>query len=170
MKLAVTDACIFIDLFSVSLIDHFFELDIEVHTTHEVINELDNHQKAHLNTFQTNGKLTVHILQPTDFKTLHELNLPNALSFPDKTVLHIALKLNALVLSSDGAVSKNAGKLQLEYHGMLWIFDRLVICNILSPEQAHLLLTAMINKNSLYKNNLVFVKEAEARLKSWNKA
>lgn len=33
MKLAITDACIFIDLYDLQLTAQFFNLDIEIHTS-----------------------------------------------------------------------------------------------------------------------------------------
>ncbi len=46
MKIAVTDACIFIDLIELDLISDFFQLDLPLHTTVEVINELFQEQKG----------------------------------------------------------------------------------------------------------------------------
>ena len=40
MKIAVTDACIFIDLIELDLVQPFFQLRVELHTTIDVINEL----------------------------------------------------------------------------------------------------------------------------------
>lgn len=40
MLIAVTDACIFIDLIELKITAPFFKLDIEVHTTIDVWNEL----------------------------------------------------------------------------------------------------------------------------------
>ena len=40
MRIAVTDACIFIDLIELDLILDFFRLDLELHTTVEVKNAL----------------------------------------------------------------------------------------------------------------------------------
>lgn len=44
LKIAVTDACIFIDLFDIDLITSFFGLELEVHTTSGVYFELNNEQ------------------------------------------------------------------------------------------------------------------------------
>jgi hypothetical protein len=40
MRVAVTDACIFIDLIELEMITSFFQLDLERHTSVAVINEL----------------------------------------------------------------------------------------------------------------------------------
>lgn len=40
MKIAVTDACIFIDIIELGLSGHFFNLPFKIHTTLDVLNEL----------------------------------------------------------------------------------------------------------------------------------
>ena len=40
IKIAVTDACIFIDLYDLGLVASFFNLEIEIHTTSSVYSEL----------------------------------------------------------------------------------------------------------------------------------
>lgn len=40
MKVAITDACIFIDLIELDIVTEFFQLKIELHTTVAVMNEL----------------------------------------------------------------------------------------------------------------------------------
>jgi hypothetical protein len=52
MKLAVTDACIFIDLIELQLTAHFFKLQIEIHTSLDVFNELFDNQKEILKAYQ----------------------------------------------------------------------------------------------------------------------
>jgi len=44
MAIAVNDANIFIDLLEIDLIDTFFELKLDLHTTNLVLNELDYEQ------------------------------------------------------------------------------------------------------------------------------
>ena len=40
LRIAVTDACIFIDLYDLGLVNAFFQLEIEIHTTTSVYFEL----------------------------------------------------------------------------------------------------------------------------------
>ena len=40
MKLAITDACIFIDICDLEITQPFFALDLEIHTSVDVFNEL----------------------------------------------------------------------------------------------------------------------------------
>lgn len=70
MKLAVTDACIFIDIYELELTSEFFSLEIEIHTSLDVFNELHQHQKELLKAFQSIGKFTTHILTEEDRQTI----------------------------------------------------------------------------------------------------
>ena len=63
IKIAVTDACIFIDLCDLGLVAYFFDLNIEVHTTSSVFFELYLEQQQILKAYQSVGILTVHNLQ-----------------------------------------------------------------------------------------------------------
>lgn len=58
MKIAVTDACIFIDIIELGLSGEFFNLPFEIHTTLDVLNELYPSQQQVLNTFTDEEKLT----------------------------------------------------------------------------------------------------------------
>lgn len=51
MKLAITDACIFIDLHELDLTVKFFSLEIEVHTSLDVFNELYPDQQKILKAY-----------------------------------------------------------------------------------------------------------------------
>ena len=120
-KLAVTDACIFIDLYDLGLISPFFKLEIEIHTTSAVYFELYEKQQQVLHAYQLVEKLIIHNLKERDFIEIHSEPYPKSLSETDKSVLHIANQLNACVLSSDKAVRNCAKNKDIEYHGMIWI-------------------------------------------------
>lgn len=85
----------------------------------------------------------------------------------DKTVLFLAEKIQAMILSSDKAVRNCAKKNSIEYHGMLWVFDKLLETNLLSPSQATQKLETLIKTNLVYQNNAELVKEMNIRLKKW---
>lgn len=92
---------------------------------------------------------------------------PKSLSEADKSVLHIANKINACVLSSDKTLRHCAKNRKIEYHGMIWIFDKLVETTILSPKEAKHKLNQLISINFLFRNNKNLVAEIEKRLKLW---
>jgi predicted nucleic acid-binding protein len=169
MKLAITDACIFIDLYDLQLTAQFFSLDIEIHTSIDVLNELyENHQQM-LAAFQSVGKLTAHIIKEEDKKEILATPYPKSLSDSDKTVLYLATKLKAIVLSSDKTVRNTAKNNAIDYHGMLWIFDQLVTNNLISKTEAGIKLKQLIMSNLVFQNNKELVEEIKKRLAIWAK-
>ncbi|HPX75684.1 MAG TPA: hypothetical protein PLW77_03785 [Bacteroidales bacterium] len=167
LKVAVTDANIFIDLYDLGLIKSFFNLDLEIHTTSAVLFELYSEQQEVLKAYQSVGKLEVHNLQEKDFIEIYNENYPKSLSEADKSVLHVANKINACVLSSDKTLRNYAKNKSIEYHGMLWIFDKFVETTALTPKEAKIKLNQLVNFNFLFRNNQKLVEEIEKRLKIW---
>ena len=167
MKLVVTDACIFIDLYDVGLTDDFFLLNLEVHTTVDVLGELYERQKGMLGSHLTSGKLTSHNMEEADRRSIVAASYPKSLSAGDQTVLYLAEKIDAMVLSSDRAVRLAAGVRSIECHGIFWIFDQLVDESILSNAVASERLKMLVDKNIVYRNNPKLGTELNARLKKW---
>jgi rRNA-processing protein FCF1 len=166
-KIAVTDACIFIDLFDLGLIDSFFELEIEIHTTVSVIFELFTEQQQNLQAYQSADRLIVHNLQEHDYLEIFSQDYPKSLSETDKSVLHIAKKINACILSSDKTLRNWAKNNEIEYHGMIWIFDKLVESSILTKKDGIIKLRQLVAGNIIFRNNDPLVVEIEKRLNQW---
>ena len=169
MKIAITDACIFIDLYELDLITIFFSLPLEIHTSLDVFNELYPSQRKLLAAFQSVGKLSVHNITMADRQLILAGTYPKGLSDNDKTVLYLAEKLGAMVLSSDKTVRAHAKKKSIEYHGMLWIFDRLVEVSAIKHAEAASKLKQLILTNIVYQNNAGLVAEMNQRLKAWTR-
>lgn len=167
-KVAVTDACIFIDVFDLGLAALFFNLEIEIHTTSAVYFELYPEQQQVLDAYRSVGRLFVHNLKELDFLEIHSDSYPKSLSETDKSVLHIANKLNACVLSSDRAVRNWAKNKEIECHGMIWVFDQLVGTEMLSKKDATAKLKQLITTNFIFQNNKPLADEIQKRLRGWN--
>lgn len=167
MRIAVTDACIFIDLLELNIVSPFFNLDLEVHTTAEVMDELYHEQQEILIASQSVNKLTVHNLSVEDLATIRVTAFSKALSQQDKSVIYLASKLEATVLSSDKPVRDCAKRMAIETHGMFWIFDQLVDHKLLNAEQATNRLHQLMNTNLMYRNNVLLWKEANKRFTLW---
>ena len=118
MRIAVTDACIFIDLLELEIVFPFFSLDLEVHTTVEVMSELYHKQQEILRAYQSVDKLAVHNLSVEDLAKIQATPFSKALSQQDKSVIYLASKLEATVLSSDKLVRDCAKRMAIETHGM----------------------------------------------------
>lgn len=167
MVIAVTDACVFIDLLDLELTAEFFDLDMEIHTTIEVWNEIAHEQQLVLKAYRSVGKLSIHILEPEDFKKMETITFPKSLSEPDKSVVYMAGKLDAILLTSDGPVRKFAGKQAIDRHGMLWILDELVNGHLITRSVASRRLIQLTSTNMMYLNNKKLQKEIKKRLNEW---
>jgi len=167
IKIAVTDACIFIDLYDLGLVASFFNIEIEIHTTSSVYFELYPEQQQVLKAYQSVDRLIVHNLQEQDFIEIYSEKYPKSLSETDKSVLHIANKINACVLSSDKTLRNCAKNKGIEYHGMIWIFDKLVETSVLTKKEAAIKLKQLVVTNFIFRNNQQLVAEIEKRLKIW---
>lgn len=169
MKVAITDACIFIDLHDLNLTNLLFKLPIEVHTSIDVFNELYDNQKNVLWAFQSMGVLTVHNITGSERVEIYNRKYPKSLSNSDTTVLFLAEKLLAIILSSDKQVRNNAKHRTIEYHGMFWIVDTLLAQNLLSKQDAIQKIRQLITTNVIYQNSVELVKEMNKRIKEWSK-
>jgi hypothetical protein len=169
MKVAITDACIFIDLYDLKLNAAFFKLNLEIHTSVDVFNELYPEQQQVLLAYQSLGKLTMHSIGEEDRIKISATPYPKSLSEIDKTVLYLAIKVKAIILSSDKAVRQYGKSHSIDYHGMLWIFDQLIAEGILHPTEAALKLTLLIKSNIIYQHSAELCKEMDIRLKKWEK-
>lgn len=168
MKIAITDACIFIDLYDLQLTSKLFSLDIEIHTSVDVFNELYESQKEILRAFISVEKLTLHPITHEDRLQIFSKGYPRSLSQNDMTVLFLAEKMEAMVLSSDKAVRSCAKKQCVEYHGMLWIFDRLVENQLIEKSIAISKLQQLISSNIIYQNNSELKADVDKRVSVWS--
>lgn len=57
------------------------------------------------------------------------------------------------MLSSDKTLRNYAKNKSIEYHGMLWIFDKFVETTALTPKEAKIKLNQLVNFNFLFRNN-----------------
>lgn len=165
IKIAITDANIFIDLYDLELINQFFSLDIEMHTTTTVLHELYSEQQQVLLAYKSVNKLTIHNIEEQDFIDIYKENYPKSLSETDKTVLHVANKISACVLTSDKTLRNCAKNKEIECHGMLWVFDKLTESNIMTKNDVVTKLKQLTEINFTFRNNEKLKIEIEKRLK-----
>lgn len=147
MRIAITDANVFIDLFEIGWIEKLFYLPLEIVTTLEVFNELNPVQQQNLLQWQGSGQLRVIEVLLSEHPQVLQIGDSRRLSFTDRTVLYIALRDKLMVLTGDNIIRKNAEKLGLEVHGMLWIFDTLVESQTVQPSQAAHALQSLLRVN-----------------------
>jgi predicted nucleic acid-binding protein len=166
MIVVVNDANILIDLIKLNLVEAFFNIAWEFHSTNLIIeNELYDEQKEQLQPYIENGKLIIQELDVDDMLSIMNIQIQKPqLSDKDCSALHCAQKLKAALVTSDNALRKFAKTKKVEVHGHLWVFDALLQHNCITPTLATAKLTELNTINS--KLNLP-EKECKARIEIW---
>jgi predicted nucleic acid-binding protein len=137
MIVVVNDANILIDLVKLGLEPHFFSLDMDFHTTNLILEELAEDQQVAIRPFIHDKRLTVYACTIDDLLTIRYLEAEKpALSTQDCSALWLAQRYRSLLLTSDNKLRKMAKTLELDVHGHLWVFDKLVDAGSLSVEEA----------------------------------
>lgn len=128
MKVVITDVSVFFDLYHLKVLSEFFALDLEVHTTDFVYNEIINSdQKSEFTVFERIKKL--HIIKITaieeDQIRAMEFSRSNK-SFADRTILWKAKQFKCALLTGDSKLRKEAEVHGLEVHGSIWVINQLI--------------------------------------------
>lgn len=165
--LVVNDTNIFIDLIELGLYREFMQLGHTVHTNIFVLNELKElHQKE---IIEKVGGLIIEQFDSPNFQEeilqFYDERTRRGLSFPDCTVLYQGIKLSATVLTGDRKMIKSAKELDVDVHGIIYIFDRLVATELITHTVAHEKLKALYERNRRLP-----AKEIEKRLELWSKS
>jgi predicted nucleic acid-binding protein len=137
MIIVVNDANILIDLVMLQLLPHFFSLQLKFYTTDLILDELHDWQVEELKVYVDNGMLTV--IQLTDSELL-DITLLQAekrqLSEQDCSAIVCARKVTGDLLTSDNNLRKFATKKLFTVYGHLWVFDKMVEANTITPQNA----------------------------------
>lgn len=138
MQIVVNDTNLFIDLIHSELIDVFFQLPFEVHTTDFVVSEIEEpEQQVIINQLIGTGKLLVASYtfnEVEEIMSLHEA--VNRLSVPDCSVWHYSKMNNYTLLTGDNLLRRTAQKDQVVVKGLLFIFDELIRLELITPATA----------------------------------
>lgn len=167
MKVAVTDACIFIDLLDSEACTAFFQLQYEIVTTRQVWMELDADQRDELEKWINSGKLSIVSGINNVIEVRDQNNLSKALSIADLSVWTLTANEGGILLTSDGTLRKMAQQHRIETHGLLWIFDQLVENEILLVPEASKKIQFVFNQNTHYKSDQKLFDAFEILLTKW---
>lgn len=160
MKLVVQDANILIDLLSGNVLDAFFRLGWSVHTTNAVLDEV----KAPLGKVVKSGHLQVVHLSGDEIGAIAILlhQLPKRISFEDCSLLDLASRMQALLLTGDANLRHCAEQRHIDVRGTLWLLDQMIESNVLPKKRAAAALTLMIRAGRRLP-----IAERDARLTAW---
>lgn len=137
MKIVITDVSVFFDLYHLQVLPEFFALDLEIHTTNFVYNEIvHSSQKSEFAVFERSKKLHIIKITVSEEDEIRAMPLQRSnRSFPDKTVLWKALQLNCTLLTSDNKLKNEALGQGLVVHGSIWVISQLVENEIISKSR-----------------------------------
>jgi len=150
MKIVITDVSVFFDLYHLHILQEFFALDMEIHTTDFVYNEIINsEQKSEFVLFERSKKLHIIKITPFEEDEIRSMKLLRSnKSFPDLTVLWKAKQFKCTLLTCDSKLRKEAEGQGLEVHGSIWIVNQLIKTGIISKIKGIELFTQLKLVNS----------------------
>lgn len=155
MKIVITDVNVFFDLFELKILPQFFDLDWEILTTDFVLNEIVyDEQIKEFEEFKRLNKLRVIKVTSDEVALIRqfELKRPNK-SFPDKTALWHAKKMQCILLTGDGALRTEAEHQKIEVHGSIWVLLQLLENEIIHVSQTIELLNDLKRLNTRLPKN-----------------
>jgi predicted nucleic acid-binding protein len=132
MKIAITDANVFIDLIKIDMLEYLFKIKLEIHTCHAIANELNSSQFAILYPYVERDVLKLHELNENDLINISKLNGSKKLSPQDISVLYLAAKIEASVLTGDKLIKKLCVSRNIDAKGILWIIDMFIRHELIS--------------------------------------
>jgi hypothetical protein len=137
--IVVKDANVLIDLEVMGLLDLWFQLDYTTLTTSFIVTELEigNHYTclAYVRTGSLR-RVKFELDEMEEVEALYQQEQPHGISFADASVLYLAERENACLLSGDKALRALCAQRQLTFHGTFWIMERLIESGVLCPRVA----------------------------------
>jgi predicted nucleic acid-binding protein len=172
MKIAVKDANVFIDLEAMGLLDLWFQLGITTLTSSFVVMELEDggHENS-LACIRAGQVIEAEISgeeMAGAFAEFQDSYGDTGLSETDLSVIYLAIRENAMVLSGDRLLRTSARDRHLEIHGTLWIIDKLVAEGLLHSTLAADRLEALIRRTGSEQRFLPKA-ECESRISRWRR-
>lgn len=163
MKVAVKDACVLIDLANGGLLDAWFHLGIETHTTNLVIQQLKSDRQWQLvSGFIEAGMLKVSTLNGDQMTEMYGELGQLSIGVADQTVLFLAMELDAILITGDRKLRLEGLKQKVEVRGLLWILDELISKKLVSPKLAAAKLRLMRDEGAFLPSA-----ECQKRLAQW---
>ena len=140
-KIVVNDTNVFIDLYEIGLLEEFFSLPWEVHTTDFVMLELQREgQHETVAKYKANKRLLVPVLEAKEMLEIGNLYQQNQnrtnLSLTDCSVWYYAKVNNYILLTGDRKLLTVSVFDGVEVHGVIYVFDSLVELDIISRQVA----------------------------------
>jgi predicted nucleic acid-binding protein len=138
MTVFIHDASILLDLIHTDLLQSFLAMPVRMVTTDFVVEEITvDADKEELQVATSSGALQVLISGLAELESITALQSTHrALSIADCSVLFYANRLQAVVLTGDSRLRREATDAGLDVHGTVWVFDELIAQGLLAEKVA----------------------------------
>ncbi len=166
-KVVVNDTNIFIDLINMGLLEEFFSLPWEVHTTELVLLELSREGQCEtIQQYKENAQLHVPTFDPEEMRNIVGLLPSNRkksdVSIVDRSVWYYAKKNGFVLLTGDRELRIVSESDNVEVHDIIYVIDCIIDAGLMTANEAASKL------QQLKSINYRLPKEAfEKRLKLW---
>jgi len=166
MTVFIHDASILLDLIHTELLQPFLAIPAEMVTTDFVVAKImDVADAARLAAARESGILEVLTSGVVAIESIAAIEATHrGLSTADCSVLFHARRLQAVVLTGDGRLRREAKQVGLDVHGTVWAFDELVGRGLLSGELAADKLERLLGTNTRLPRE-----DCERRINRWRK-
>lgn len=134
--IVIKDSCTIIDHCELGLLEIFFSMGLSVYTTPNVIAEITEPEQAALvSRYVNSGHLKVDGAGDVSMITTIVIENP-ALSPADGSVLELAIRLQATILTSDGSLRRVSQAKHVPVRGSLWVIEEMIARELLNKETA----------------------------------
>ncbi len=158
MNIVINDANILIDIVKLDLLEYFLQLDFDFHTTDFVLSEISDEQLIEIQPRIDSSEITlITTSSEIDFNGITQLlQSVSGLSFEDCSVWYYSKLLNAMLLTGDRKLRKEASSDGVEVHGIIFVLDEIIDQNVLTKREGLEKLEILYSLNSrLPKSELI---------------
>ncbi len=163
MIIVVNDASLLIDLLKIDLLDEFFRLPFDMHTTDLVSAEITDENAERFQQYIKKKMIQIRNFTNEEWEEVLEIKAENqSLSLADCSCLWLCGQLSATLLTSDGKLRSTAIDRGHLVHGILWSFDQLISKGEIMIGEAKAKLTELMEINPRLPRD-----ECHKRIKKW---
>lgn len=159
-EVIVKDANVLIDLMKIGLMVHCSALGFKFHTTDSVKYEIKHLPQAKLlQTMVDNGQIVIDTIADDDYTELLLMHMQYSqssnLTEADCSVMLLAEKLKARLLTSDQKLIRQAKARGIQVNGILWLTDKMVERGVVSKPEMIKYLEKLKETNQRAPRNLI---------------
>jgi predicted nucleic acid-binding protein len=165
MDIVVNDTNILIDLYSIDLLEYFFQLPIAIHTVDLVIHEIqDEAQRDSLKPYINRGILYVHKFSSEELAQAIAMRQEASgnVSVTDCSVWYYAKQHDYILLTGDRQLRVRAIGSNVAVKGIIFVFDLMVEHRLITPTFAADKLEELYHINQRLPKKII-----QERLDSW---